>query len=255
MDIGLADRAHENLMTISSWTGETPGAASQQDDGELLFASRSSFAMLNGAMRRRSTADAEPLLGRARRFFSELDRSFVAFAWSGDPEIERAAVSTGMLRVVDRYPEMICRSALPSLPGDLRAVQTPADAQSYWAICDAAYRSIGFPPRLFSEAFETSELLDAQRVWACLAYDDDRPVACASAWMAEDVGMVGWVASLPDARRRGLAAACTVRVTNHLLQAGFDLVSLQASPMGESIYRRLGYEEIFSYRLYGVAPP
>jgi ribosomal protein S18 acetylase RimI-like enzyme len=254
MDIGLADRAHENLMTISSWTGETPGAASRQDDGELLFASRSPFALLNGAMRRRSTEGAEPLLDRARRFFSERDRSFVAYAWPGDPEVERAAVRTGMRRVVERYPEMVCRATLPPLPGDLRAVQAPTDAESYWAICDAAYPSIGFPGGLFSEAFEASELLDAGRVWACLAYDEDQPVACASAWMAGDVGMVGWVASLPQARGLGLAAACTVRVTNHLLRQGFDLVSLQASPMGESIYRRLGYQELFSYSLYGVAP-
>jgi GNAT superfamily N-acetyltransferase len=254
MDLGLADRAHENLITISSWTGEAPGAASEQADGELLFASRSPFALLNGAMRRRSTAPAEPLLERARGFFAERDQGYVAFAWPGDPAIERAAVKMGMPCVVERYPEMLCRRELSPLPGDLRAVQTPAEAQSYWAICDAAYPAIGFPARLFSEAFEPDELLDDERVWACLAYAEGRPVACASAWMAGDVGMVGWVASLPAARGRGLAAACTVHVTNHMLRAGCDLVTLQASPMGEPVYRRLGFEEIFSYALYGAAP-
>ena len=31
-------------------------------------------------------------------------------------------------------------------------------------------------------------------------------------------------------------------------------MSLQASSMGESVYRRLGYEELFAYRLLGAMP-
>ena len=139
---------------------------------------------VNGVMRRRSTADAEPLLERARRFFSEHDRSFVAYAWPGDPEVERAASRTGMRRVVQRYPEMICRSRCRRCPVICARSRRRLTRQAYWAICDAAYPSVGSPRGMFGEAFEASELLDARRVRLCIAYDDDQPVACASAWMA-----------------------------------------------------------------------
>jgi predicted GNAT family acetyltransferase len=72
--------------------------------------------------------------------------------------------------------------------------------------------------------------------------------------MTPGVGMIGWVATLPKARSKGMAAACTVAATNEALRRGADVVSLQASAMGESIYRRLGYEELFAYRLLGAMP-
>ena len=39
-----------------------------------------------------------------------------------------------------------------------------------------------------------------------------------------------------------------------LLDQGCEIASLQASSMGEEVYRHLGYEEIFSYRLFGAMP-
>jgi hypothetical protein len=50
------------------------------------------------------------------------------------------------------------------------------------------------------------------------------------------------------------AAACTAAATNRALRDGAEVVSLQASPMGEDIYRQLGFEEIFAYRLMGSMP-
>jgi GNAT superfamily N-acetyltransferase len=182
----------------------------------------------------------------------------VAFAWPGDPELGQAALSAGMFPVLERYPEMVCRSPLKDLPGDVRAVADVEDAAAYWRICDQAYPSIGFPPDLFTETFQPQLLLDPDRVWACVARQDGQPVACASLWLASgagsDVGFIGWVAALPEARGRGLAAACTVQATNRAFELGASVASLQASPMGEQIYRSLGYEELFAYRLMGAMP-
>jgi predicted acetyltransferase len=62
------------------------------------------------------------------------------------------------------------------------------------------------------------------------------------------------VAAVPEVRGRGLAAACTVWATNAAFERGGAVASLQASEMGEDLYRRLGYEELYSYRLYGAMP-
>ena len=43
-----------------------------------------------------------------------------------------------------------------------------------------------------------------------------------------------------------------MRATNEAFARGAQVASLQASVMGEDIYRRLGYEELFSYRLLGA---
>ena len=209
-------------------------------------------------MREGTNRDAGELLERAQSFFFERERGFVAYTWPGDPELEVAALSAGMSLVMERYPEMVCRSPLGALPGEVRAVADVEDAAAYWRICDQAYPSIGFPPGLFTEIFEPQLLLEEDRVWACVAREDGRPAACASLWLTSgagsEVGFIGWVAALPEARGRGLAAACTVEATNKAFELGAGIASLQASPMGEQIYRSLGYEELFAYRLMGAMP-
>lgn len=259
MEQSLVGLVHRNLMDVNVLGAEGSGGTTQTQDGELFFASRSTTAFLNGVMRERQNGDAAELLGRAEAFFAARERGFVVFAWPGDVELERAAVSAGMAPVMDRYPEMVCRSPLEELPGDVREVVDVEDAAAYWSICDGAYPSIGFPERLFSQTFPPQMLLDGDRVWACVACDEqERPVACASLWLAagadSEVGFIGWVAALPAARGRGLAAACTVAATNRAFELGARIASLQASPMGEQIYRSLGYEELYAYRLMGAAP-
>lgn len=253
-DAGLRAQVHRNLMTVSSWFGEDTSGAVEMHDGELLYAGPSTMPFLNGVLREGPAGDAADLLARARDFFFSRKRGFVVFTHPGDPELEAAVHDAGMFEVMDRYPEMVCRAPLPDLAADVREVRTQEDAAAYWRVCDASYPSLGFPEGLFRSAFTPDSLLDAERVAACLAFDGDEAVACASLHLANDVGMVSWVAAVPEVRGRGLAAACTVWATNVAFARGASVASLQASEMGEDLYRRLGYEELYSYRLYGAMP-
>src|SRR3954462_6368390 len=144
-DRELVTRVHRNLMTVSSWMGEDEGGAVDEHDGELLFSGSSALPFLNGVMRERTDGEAAELLARAREFFFGRDRGFVVFTHPGDPELEAAAREAGMLEVLPRYPEMVCRSPLGVLEADLRTVTTLEDAVAYWRVCDAAYPSLGFP--------------------------------------------------------------------------------------------------------------
>jgi len=264
MELSPARLVHRNLMDVTRWGAEGSHATIDQADGELLIASPAPLQFLNAVMRERredeaeDTGDATQLLERARKFFFERGRGFVVYTWPGDPELERAALAAGLSPVLERYPEMVCRSPLERLAGDVRVLGGVEDAAAYWRICDEAYPSIGFSEGLFSEIFPPELLLEEDRVWACLAHEEDRPVACASLWLTagsgSPVGFIGWVGALPDTRGRGLAAACTVAATNKAFELGAELASLQASPMGEQLYRRLGYEELFAYRLMGAVP-
>ena len=254
-DTELRALVHRNLMTVSSWVGEGEGGAIDRRDGELFFAGSSSVPFLNGVMREGPGGDAAALLDRAKDFFFSRNRGFVLYTHPGDPELEEAARAAAMFVVVDRYPDMVCPQPLPELEADLRHVETVEDAATYWRICDLAYPSIGFPEGMFSDAFEPELLLDDERAAACLAQGDDgTPQAGATVYMADGACMIGWVAALPEARGRGLAAASTVWATNEGFRRGAAVASLQASEMGEDIYRRLGYEELYSYRLYGAMP-
>jgi ribosomal protein S18 acetylase RimI-like enzyme len=253
VDLALAERLHLNLMRFYGWVGEVSGDAVERGPGTLLAASRSELRFLNGALRERSDEDAAPFIARAREFFAQRGRGFVAYCWPGDPELERAAVAGGLGVVQERYPEMACGAPVPALAGDVRPVEAAADAELYWEICERAYSSLGFPPGLFTEAFDPELLLES-KVWACIGFEDGRPLACGSLYLVDDVGFIGWVGAVPEARGRGLAAACTVAATNQAFARGLDLVSLQASAMGAELYPRIGYEWVYDYRLLGWPP-
>jgi hypothetical protein len=47
-----------------------------------------------------------------------------------------------------------------------------------------------------------------------------------------------------------LGEAVTRAVTNRAFDEGAAVVTLQASPMGEPIYRRMGYEERYRYSTF-----
>src|SRR5262249_21994429 len=141
VDLALADRLHVNLMRLNAWVGQVGGGGIEHENGTLLVASRSELQFLNAALRERGAADAAELMSRAKGFFTARGRGFLVYCWPGDPELERAAGEAGLTVVLDSYPEMVCRAPVAALPGDVRPVETLADAESYWTICEGAYAS------------------------------------------------------------------------------------------------------------------
>lgn len=252
-DEELAERVHRNLMDVTARSA-APGGV-DRSGGELLVRSRSAMPFLNVVMREPAAGDPALLVARAKQFFFTHDRGFVAMCWPGDPELERAALDGGMFPIMERYPEMVCRAPLTPLDADLREVGDLDSAAAYWGVCDASYPSLGFPEGVFADAFTPEDLIEQADAAACVAWDGETPLACAAIFIAEGVGMVGWVAAVPEARGRGLAAACTVWATNKAFELGADVASLQASPMGESLYERLGYEHLYEYKVLGAMPP
>jgi ribosomal protein S18 acetylase RimI-like enzyme len=85
-----------------------------------------------------------------------------------------------------------------------------------------------------------------------VAYDGSRPVASASVVLARGIGGIQWVGVLEEARGRGLARAVTAAAANAGFDLGADCAWLEASHMGEPVYARMGFEEVFSYRVYLV---
>ena len=84
-----------------------------------------------------------------------------------------------------------------------------------------------------------------------LAEIDGEPVAGAEVLLFDNgrAGYVGWVSCADAARGRGLGDTVTRAVTNEAVRRGADLVTLEASPFGEHTYARMGYREIYRYRL------
>jgi GNAT superfamily N-acetyltransferase len=221
----------------------------------LIYAWRSDFpVMMNGAIALPG-GSPEALLDAARQFFAERSRGFTFFVRTD--EDAAAADAAGMHQLIEHYPAMVRRT--PFGPWDvpdgveLRRVSDDAVARDYAGVADAAFPSIGMPAGLLADMPPETLLRDDTA--AFVAYADGRPVASASVLIAQGIGGIQWVAVVEQARRRGLAALCTAAAADAGFALGAEVAWLEASHMGEPVYARMGFEEVFSYRLYVAASP
>ncbi|HVC70673.1 MAG TPA: GNAT family N-acetyltransferase [Acidimicrobiales bacterium] len=91
-------------------------------------------------------------------------------------------------------------------------------------------------------------VLEARHVIAVVAYADEQPVAAAMTLLSHGIAGVYWVGTVEGARRSGLGRAVTSSVTNASFAHGAGVVTLQASTMGEPIYRSMGYRTLYHYQ-------
>ncbi|HEX3768998.1 MAG TPA: GNAT family N-acetyltransferase [Puia sp.] len=64
------------------------------------------------------------------------------------------------------------------------------------------------------------------------------------------VGVVGYVYSPEEFRKKGYATAVVQRLSEHILQSGFTYCGLftdQANPTSNHIYRKIGYEQVATF--------
>ncbi len=89
---------------------------------------------------------------------------------------------------------------------------------------------------------------------AVVARTAGRPVATAMVIVSDRVAGVQLVGTVPDARGRGLGELCTRWAVNAGFELGAEAAVLEASEMGEPIYRRMGFVEVSRYR-WCFGPP
>ena len=103
------------------------------------------------------------------------------------------------------------------------------------------------------EHFATLASVCGPTTQAFLAWRDGHAVAGATLYMAHGVGGIGWVGTSPDAFRRGYGQTVTRAVIAEGFRRGARFMNLQASPMGEPMYRRMGFLTPTHYRWF-LAP-
>jgi GNAT superfamily N-acetyltransferase len=117
-------------------------------------------------------------------------------------------------------------------------------------LSDAAYRSLGMPAGTFLSAVAAPHLVEAPGTTVVLATVDGVPVGAAMALLSHGIAGVYFVGTLEAARGKGIGDLVTRAVTNRAFDDGARAVTLQASPMGEAIYARMGYRELYRYTTY-----
>ena len=134
--------------------------------------------------------------------------------------------------------------AEPQIPAGIRIehFSDVAHVQHAVQINAEAYEALKLPADETRVFFGRPAALLSPRVIGFVAYRDGMPVSTALTILSGEGAGVYWVGTTIDARRSGLGEVCTRLATNAGFAGGARVVTLQASPFGEPIYQRLGYQ-------------
>jgi hypothetical protein len=226
------------------------------DEGGLTFwaGAHPLPVLANAVVRTGPDVPPEDVLVRAHRFFLAHQRGFsVILSGAADDDLRPACESAG-LSLSGASPGMVLERRLPDVvvpPGvTIRTVETDADAQEFARVSGEAYRTLGMPAGCASAMLGRLAVLRAPHITSILACVVETAAAGAMVILSHGVGGVYWVGTTPAARGRGLGELVTRIVGNVAFDLGARAVVLQASPMGEPIYRKMGYREVTRYPCY-----
>ena len=136
------------------------------------------------------------------------------------------------------------REDLPTPPGLLIEQVTEMGTLQKW--CQTFITGFGLPAFVrepFLEYFSHLGFDARLSTFNYLGRLNGEPVAVSSLCLGAGVAGIYNVAVVPEARRRGIGAAMTLRALQEARAAGYRAAILHASTMGASVYRSLGFEE------------
>lgn len=218
-----------------------------EDGGVLLMAGANAYpgAFRNCVLRVDPRVPAHEVLERARAFFRTQGRGYTLLARaSRDADLIETLQAAGMTPLADS-PCMLVEAPVAegALPAGIHieSMSELRHVQDVVRINAEAYEALRLPAAETRVFFGKPQALLSPRVSGFVAYRGEEPVSTAMTLFSGAGGGVYWVGTAAGAQRMGLAELCTRLATNAGFVAGARAVTLQASPLGEPIYRRMGY--------------
>ena len=237
-----------------------------EEDGEVALCAGGTWipVVANAAFRTGDGVDATSLVARADAFFASLGRGFTVKVRDdgADEDLRLACTTAGLEPFGQPAPEMLRRHPLPDLPSapgtEVLVVDDAAGLRAFQDVNAAAYATYGMPAEVLDDLFDqTDAVLGDPGAAIVLVRRDAEPVATAMAYLSDGVASLQWVGTVPEARGAGWGALVTTAATNLAFARGASSCTLQASAMGEPVYRRLGFETLYRWTEYArwPAPP
>ncbi len=119
--------------------------------------------------------------------------------------------------------------------------------------CKVALFGTGIPLELTYEhylpLFSSWLLKENSNVSGFLAYLNGQPVASSVVFYSAGVAGIYWVATLEEARNKGIGTAITLAPMQEAKDLGYEIVILQSSVMGFNLYKRIGFKEYNTFQL------
>jgi ribosomal protein S18 acetylase RimI-like enzyme len=181
-------------------------------------------------------------------FFQSLSRTFIVWVPSTATSHLAEAAARSLVAIADPSPAMVVSEPGSGADGPRVQLATTEEAlETFGDLCERGYQQPGMAWLLAHQ-----QSYRAPGSFWHLAFDGDVPVSAACGFQTGDTGGIYSVATPPEFRGQGFAAAVTRTATNHLFDLGVERVVLQASKLGYGVYERLGFITYDHYERFAV---
>ena len=249
-DTRLYARMHANLRQFCRLTGNaSPGARVMELAGvsASVVPVAPDRSLMNSVVYD-SPADLERALAELAATYAEAGiRAWTVWVHTGD---ERAAALLSEAgHRMDADPAVMCMELdgfdLPA-PDDLDLEEEPS-VRTFMELNDRAY------------GFETPDFVTGIREMPGVVFNivrvEGRPVACAGGHDHEGDCCISFVATLPEARGRGLARKLMILTLREAIDRGCTTASLQSTKMGYPVYAKLGFRDLGPLQMWERREP
>ncbi len=179
---------------------------------------------------------------------ADLERHGFTFGW------EQPGMAVDLLELNENLPD----------PTGL-VIERVGDADSLAHFCHIAVACFGIPASAegaFRDIWDSVGVGSELPLRHYLGWLDGKPVATSSLMVGTCVAGIYIVATLPEARRKGIGAAMTLVACREGRALGYRVAVLEASEKGYGVYQKLGFREICKTDFYvwkaeqpGATPP
>jgi ribosomal protein S18 acetylase RimI-like enzyme len=240
----------ENLVEALAAWGRLPKAQARHEPDRLEYVTRAPYPLFNGVARAR--LPAEDLDRRIEDVLAPFRRRRLPMMWWVGPHSEPADLGPRLEAhgLIHAGGDVGMAMPLAALPGEaprpegfaIQAVEGREGLARWVETMAAGYGLRRTTRAAVRRLWLSGGLADgAHRHYLGLL--EGRPVATAQSFVGAGVVGVYWVSTLPEARRRGIGTAMTHRALEEARGMGLDIGVLHATPMGVSLYERLGFRE------------
>jgi GNAT superfamily N-acetyltransferase len=227
------------------------GARVETHPAYLLFVCpQVGLPQFSGVWAERDGGEAVADLGWA---LSEIERLGMPF-WlqtreGRHPLVEEEAGRLG-LELADRFSGMAASaSAVATPPMSTISIERVTDREGLSQAAQVADAGFEVPPGTFAPLYD-QRVAETPGIAYYVGRLHGEPVATALHVLHADAVGIFNVATLPGCRGRGFGSALTARAAQDGCALGARLVCLQASPLGEPVYRRMGFRSVGTYNLF-----
>jgi len=257
----VAQLIEENVAGFLLEMGTAGGGTTRHDQLVVWTAGGSPIGYHNAVV---ACAARGPDAGRVvEEWLAELARLRLPGCWHWTPAMNAdlpGLLVAGGLADVGEEPAMAADLATlpptPDVPDGFRIakVQDQSALDDYRSVLADGFGEGPMEAEWVAETYSRIGLDDGVAWRHYVGLLDAEPASAATLYLTEEAGGLYFVATRPVFRRRGLGAAISHHAMAEAASLGKTMAVLGSSPMGMGIYRSLGFQEVFRYRLFEWEP-